>query len=109
MKLLLLGCNMVVEVCVFVLGELVFEVIVVIWFKKLGDMVVVDEMLCELEIDKVMVEVLFFVVGKLVEIVVFEGEMVMLNVLFVQIVEQGNVGFEEMLFKVEMGVEFQEG
>lgn len=77
---------MMIEVCVFIFGESVIEVIVVIWFKKSGDVVVVDEMFCELEIDKVMVEVFVFVVGVMGEIVVVEGDIVGVDVLFVIIV-----------------------
>jgi len=39
------------------LGESVTEATVSTWFKSVGDMVKVDEMLCELETDKVSVEV----------------------------------------------------
>ena len=39
------------------LGESVTEATVATWFKKAGDAVAVDEMLCELETDKVTVEV----------------------------------------------------
>lgn len=39
------------------LGESVTEATVATWFKQVGDAVAVDEMLCELETDKVTVEV----------------------------------------------------
>jgi 2-oxoglutarate dehydrogenase E2 component (dihydrolipoamide succinyltransferase) len=39
------------------LGESVTEATVSTWFKKVGDAVAQDEMLCELETDKVSVEV----------------------------------------------------
>jgi 2-oxoglutarate dehydrogenase E2 component (dihydrolipoamide succinyltransferase) len=39
------------------LGESVTEATVATWFKKPGDTVAQDEMLCELETDKVSVEV----------------------------------------------------
>jgi len=48
---------MTVEVRVPTLGESVTEAIVATWFKKPGDAVAVDEMLCELETDKVSIEV----------------------------------------------------
>ena len=48
---------MAVEVRVPTLGESVTEATVATWFKKVGDAVAVDEMLCELETDKVTVEV----------------------------------------------------
>ncbi|MFQ5622819.1 MAG: biotin/lipoyl-containing protein, partial [Paracoccaceae bacterium] len=46
-----------VEIRVPTLGESVTEATVATWFKKTGDPVAVDEMLCELETDKVTVEV----------------------------------------------------
>ena len=45
------------EIRVPTLGESVTEATVATWFKKPGDPVAVDEMLCELETDKVTVEV----------------------------------------------------
>ena len=48
---------MTTEVRVPALGESVTEATVATWFKKPGDSVAVDEMLCELETDKVTVEV----------------------------------------------------
>ena len=45
------------EVRVPTLGESVTEATVATWFKKPGDAVAADEMLCELETDKVTVEV----------------------------------------------------
>mgnify|MGYP000221023309 CR=1 FL=1 len=44
---------MTTEVRVPTLGESVTEATVATWFKKPGDSVDVDEMLCELETDKV--------------------------------------------------------
>ena len=64
---------MAVEVRVPTLGESVTEATVATWFKKPGDAVAVDEMLCELETDKVTVEVPSPVAGKLTEIVAAEG------------------------------------
>jgi 2-oxoglutarate dehydrogenase E2 component (dihydrolipoamide succinyltransferase) len=46
-----------VDVMVPTLGESVTEATVATWFKKPGDTVAQDEMLCELETDKVSVEV----------------------------------------------------
>ena len=63
------------------LGESVTEATVATWFKKLGDNVGVDEMLCELETDKVTVEVPSTVSGTLKEIVSPEGTTVGLNAL----------------------------
>ena len=45
------------EVRVPTLGESVTEATVATWFKQPGDAVAVDEMLCELETDKVAVEI----------------------------------------------------
>ncbi|MFT3974737.1 MAG: 2-oxoglutarate dehydrogenase complex dihydrolipoyllysine-residue succinyltransferase [Amaricoccus sp.] len=58
------------------LGESVSEATVATWFKKVGDLVRVDEMLCELETDKVTVEVPATAAGILAEIVAKEGETV---------------------------------
>ncbi len=61
------------EVRVPTLGESVTEATVATWFKKPGDAVAVDEMLCELETDKVTVEVPSPAAGTLAEIVAAEG------------------------------------
>jgi 2-oxoglutarate dehydrogenase E2 component (dihydrolipoamide succinyltransferase) len=55
------------------LGESVSEATVSTWFKKVGDTVKQDEMLCELETDKVSVEVPSPVSGVLTEILAPEG------------------------------------
>ena len=60
---------MSVEVRVPTLGESVTEATVATWFKKPGDAVAVDEMLCELETDKVTVEVPSPAAGTMAEIV----------------------------------------
>ena len=67
---------MSVEVRVPTLGESVTEATVATWFKKPGDAVAVDEMLCELETDKVTVEVPAPSSGVLGEIVANEGDTV---------------------------------
>ena len=67
---------MSVEVRVPTLGESVTEATVATWFKKPGDAVAQDEMLCELETDKVTVEVPAPAAGTLGEIVAQEGETV---------------------------------
>jgi len=61
------------EIRVPTLGESVTEATVATWFKKPGDAVAVDEMLCELETDKVTVEVPSPAAGILGEIVAQEG------------------------------------
>ncbi|WP_439103962.1 2-oxoglutarate dehydrogenase complex dihydrolipoyllysine-residue succinyltransferase [Celeribacter marinus] len=67
---------MSVEIRVPTLGESVTEATVATWFKKPGDAVAVDEMLCELETDKVTVEVPSPAAGILGEIIAAEGETV---------------------------------
>ena len=64
------------EVRVPTLGESVTEATVATWFKKPGDAVAVDEMLCELETDKVSVEVPAPSAGTITEILADEGETV---------------------------------
>ncbi len=61
------------DVMVPSLGESVSEATVATWFKKVGDAVALDEMLCELETDKVSVEVPSPVAGVLTEILAPEG------------------------------------
>ena len=61
------------DVMVPSLGESVSEATVSTWFKKPGDVVKQDEMLCELETDKVSVEVPSPVSGVLTEILAPEG------------------------------------
>jgi len=73
------------EVRVPTLGESVTEATVATWFKKPGDAVAVDEMLCELETDKVTVEVPSPAAGTLAEIVAKEGETVGVDALLAQI------------------------
>jgi 2-oxoglutarate dehydrogenase E2 component (dihydrolipoamide succinyltransferase) len=87
------------EVRVPTLGESVTEATVATWFKKPGDSVAVDEMLCELETDKVTVEVPSPAAGKLAEIVAAEGETVGVNALLAQIAESGDAGPEEITEK----------
>ncbi len=77
------------EVRVPTLGESVTEATVATWFKQPGDTVAVDEMLCELETDKVTVEVPSPIAGTLSEIVAAEGETVGVDALLAQISEGG--------------------
>jgi 2-oxoglutarate dehydrogenase E2 component (dihydrolipoamide succinyltransferase) len=67
------------DVMVPALGESVSEATVSTWFKKPGDAVKQDEMLCELETDKVSVEVPSPVTGVLTEIIAAEGTTVAAN------------------------------
>ncbi len=75
------------EVRVPTLGESVTEATVATWFKKPGDAVAVDEMLCELETDKVTVEVPSPAAGTLGEIVAAEGDTVGVDALLATIAE----------------------
>jgi 2-oxoglutarate dehydrogenase E2 component (dihydrolipoamide succinyltransferase) len=77
------------EVRVPTLGESVTEATVATWFKQPGDTVAVDEMLCELETDKVTVEVPSPAAGTLGEIVAAEGETVGVDALLATISEAG--------------------
>ncbi|MGR3495679.1 biotin/lipoyl-containing protein, partial [Citreimonas sp.] len=83
------------EVRVPTLGESVTEATVATWFKKPGDTVAVDEMLCELETDKVTVEVPSPVAGTLSDIVANEGDTVGVDALLANVAEEGNAGPEE--------------
>jgi 2-oxoglutarate dehydrogenase E2 component (dihydrolipoamide succinyltransferase) len=67
------------DVMVPALGESVSEATVSTWFKKVGDVVKLDEMLCELETDKVSVEVPSPAAGILAEIIAPEGSTVAAN------------------------------
>ena len=64
---------MTIEIKVPTLGESVTEATVATWFKKPGDLVAADEMVCELETDKVTVEVPAPAAGRLAEILAPEG------------------------------------
>ena len=83
---------MSVEVKVPTLGESVTEATVATWFKKPGDDVAADEMLCELETDKVTVEVPAPATGKLAEIVAAEGDTVGVDALLATIEEGAGAG-----------------
>src|SRR6056297_1774775 len=78
---------MTTEVRVPTLGESVTEATVATWFKKPGDAVAADEMLCELETDKVTVEVPAPAAGTMGEIVAEEGETVGVDALLATITE----------------------
>ena len=69
------------EIRVPTLGESVTEATVATWFKKPGETVSTDEMICELETDKVTVEVPAPNSGVLSEIIANEGETVAVNAL----------------------------
>ena len=75
------------EVRVPTLGESVTEATIATWFKKPGDAVAVDEMLCELETDKVTVEVPSPVAGTMGDIIAAEGDTVGVDALLATINE----------------------
>jgi 2-oxoglutarate dehydrogenase E2 component (dihydrolipoamide succinyltransferase) len=64
---------MAVEIKVPALGESVTEATVAKWLVKAGDAVTIDQPLCELETDKVTVEVNATVAGSIVDLAVEEG------------------------------------
>lgn len=57
-----------VEFIMFWLGESIIEVVIIKWFKGVGDIIEVDEILLEVVIDKVDSEVLFIIFGMIVEL-----------------------------------------
>ena len=67
---------MATEIRVPTLGESVSKATIGKWFKKAGDVIVADELLVELETDKVTIEVPSPSAGVLVELTVKEGETV---------------------------------
>ena len=73
------------DVRVPTLGESVTEATVATWFKQPGDKINMDEMLCELETDKVTVEVPSPVAGVMGEIVAQEGSVVNMDALLTTI------------------------
>ena len=77
-----------IELKVPTLGESVTEATVGTWFKKAGDNVAVDEMICELETDKVTIEVPSTINGVVSKIIVKEGETVELDAILA-ILEEG--------------------
>ena len=83
---------MTIEIKVPTLGESVTEATVGQWFKKAGDTVAVDEPLCELETDKVSVEVPAPVAGVLTEISVEEGASVAVGARLGAITEGAGAG-----------------
>ena len=82
-----------IELKVPTLGESVTEATVGTWFKKAGDKVAVDEMICELETDKVTIEVPSTINGVVSKIVVKEGETVELDAVLA-LLEEGAAAVE---------------
>ena len=83
-----------IELKVPTLGESVTEATVGTWFKKAGDNIAVDEMICELETDKVTIEVPSTVNGVVSKIIVKEGETVELNAILA-LLEEGAAAVEK--------------
>ena len=75
------------DVRVPTLGESVTEATVATWFKQPGDNINMDEMLCELETDKVTVEVPSPAAGVMGDIVAEEGSVVSMDALLTTISE----------------------
>jgi len=78
------------EIIVPQLGESVSEATIATWHKNPGDNVLTDELVVELETDKVTLEVNAPATGKLVEIKVPEGEVVEVGTL-IGLIEEGVV------------------
>ena len=75
------------DVRVPTLGESVTEATVATWFKQPGDNINMDEMLCELETDKVTVEVPSPATGVMGDIIAQEGSVVSMDALLTTISE----------------------
>ena len=78
---------MTIEIRVPTLGESVTEATVATWFKAPGDPIAQDEMLCELETDKVTVEVSSPTSGTFGEVIAGEGSTVGVNALLATVDE----------------------
>ena len=83
-----------IELKVPTLGESVTEATVGTWFKKVGDQIAVDEMVCELETDKVTIEVPSSVSGVVSKIIAKEGETVELDGILA-LLEEGGAAAEK--------------
>jgi 2-oxoglutarate dehydrogenase E2 component (dihydrolipoamide succinyltransferase) len=81
--------EMAIDIKVPTLGESVTEATLAKWYKKAGDAVAVDEPLCELETDKVTVEVSAPSAGVLAELSVSEGETVAVGAVIGRLNEGG--------------------
>ena len=82
----------IVEVKVPQLSESVAEATLLQWKKKVGDAVAVDEILIEVETDKVVMEVPAPSAGVLVELVVADGATVAAEQLIARIDTEGKAG-----------------
>ena len=82
---------MAVEIKVPALGESVTEATVAKWLVKVGDAVTIDQPLCELETDKVTVEVNASVAGSIADLAVAEGDTIQVGAVLCHI-EAGAAG-----------------
>ena len=82
---------MAVEIKVPALGESVTEATVSKWMVKVGDSVAVDQPLCELETDKVTVEVPATTAGTIADLAIEEGATVQVGGVLCRI-EEGGAG-----------------
>ncbi|NDE74185.1 MAG: dihydrolipoamide succinyltransferase, partial [Betaproteobacteria bacterium] len=82
----------IVEVKVPQLSESVAEATLLQWKKKVGESVLVDEILTEIETDKVVLEVPAPSAGVLCELLVGDGATVMAEQLIARIDTQGHAG-----------------
>nr|MDP2190177.1 2-oxoglutarate dehydrogenase complex dihydrolipoyllysine-residue succinyltransferase [Rhodoferax sp.] len=82
----------IVEVKVPQLSESVAEATMLQWKKKVGEAVTIDEILIEIETDKVVLEVPAPVAGVLVELLVSDGATVLAEQLIARIDTEGKVG-----------------
>ena len=82
----------IVEVKVPQLSESVAEATLLQWKKKVGDLVLVDEILIDVETDKVVLEVPAPSAGVLVEIVAADGATVAAEQLIARIDTEGKAG-----------------
>src|SRR5688500_5107438 len=82
---------MAVEIKVPALGESVTEATVAKWLVKVGDAVTIDQPLCELETDKVTVEVNASVAGSIANLAVEEGATIQVGAVLCHI-EAGGAG-----------------
>ena len=92
---------MAIEIRVPTLGESVTEATVATWFKKPGDLIQSDEMLCELETDKVTVEVPSPISGKLQEIIIKEGQTVSVDALLAILSKEDTAQEKEINKEIE--------
>jgi 2-oxoglutarate dehydrogenase E2 component (dihydrolipoamide succinyltransferase) len=82
----------IVEVKVPQLSESVAEATMLQWKKKAGDLVAIDEILIEIETDKVVLEVPAPAAGVLAEIVAMDGQTVLAEELIARIDTEGKAG-----------------